>query len=559
MLTRLTCRNYRSLEKVDIPLEGLTAIVGPNGAGKTALLRAIDVLAGDAWPNLGRFRIPQDFTNFDTSRSIEITLGLDPPYGFVDALRSTHEVSAIRVSCKPYRKGGKWGNAGDIHADAEPLNKQGEVPMVAVTPPQTGRKPQFRPLNLSGDMRAAARILFVDHRRSLLQHLPSTRGSILGRLLEPVRRDFKKAAEFNDAYRNAMDILRTDAVKGVEAKIEETAKRMLGFMGSTGSGSIQIGFGFADPANPFSSLRLQYTEGGLEIPGEELGLGIQSAMVIGVFEAFRELGGDFKTVVIEEPEMYLHPQAQRYFYGILRDLAEAQECQVIYTTHSPIFADVNRFEAIRLVRKEPGVSSTATYVQTEEERKQLGEYRDLQKISGRFDAARNEVLFARRALLVEGHGDRLAALLVAEKLNLDVDAEGVSIVDCGGKESIPLLASTCAALGIPFVVLHDEDIWALEDATDVPKQTTENDKAEQENQRIAEAVRSAAPIFILRPTLEQCLGISKWARDKPKRVVEAIQAMVVAEVPEALVDAVRTLFASPQEEPGDPETVREAP
>ncbi len=82
-------------------------------------------------------------------------------------------------------------------------------------------------------------------------------------------------------------------------------------------------------------------------------------MVVGIFEAFRQLGGDFGTVAIEEPEMYLHPQAQRYFYHLLCEMAQNKQCQVIYSTHSPIFADVNRFEALRLVRRVAGKTSVA--------------------------------------------------------------------------------------------------------------------------------------------------------------------------------------------------------
>lgn len=40
------------------------------------------------------------------------------------------------------------------------------------------------------------------------------------------------------------------------------------------------------------------------------------------------------------------------------------------------------------------------------------------------------MLFARKALLVEGPGDRLAARIVAEKIGLDLDAEDLAVVVC---------------------------------------------------------------------------------------------------------------------------------
>jgi len=541
MLTKLSVRNFRSLENLDVSLGRLTAFVGPNGAGKTSFLRALSYLFGDAWPSLRTFRIPQDFTHFDTDRSIEITGCFDPPFTHIDQLRNAHEIVALRLSCKPYKKKGRWGEVGDLHVDLEPLDARGETPMVAATPPRKGAQPLFRPLSATGDLRDHTRVLFVDHRRTLSQHLPYVRGSALGRLLEPARRDFDRQDDFKSAYEAALEILRTATVRDIEEKIRETAKRMLGFMGRDAGAALDIGFGFADPANPFNSLRLEYREAGRAIPGEELGLGIQSAVVVGIFEALRQLGGDIHTVIIEEPEMYLHPQAQRYFYRLLCEMSESGSCQIIYATHSPIFADVNRFEAQRLVRRAAAKTSSVSYVQ-KKDIPALSEERDRQKLAGRFDPTRNEVLFATRALLVEGHADRAAAMLVAEKLKLDVDAQGVAIVDCGGKSAIPLLIRVCKALEIPLVVLHDEDVWPVEKANEPERQAEENKKEEALNSRIVEAMGTSAGLHVAKPSLEAMLGIGRWAKDKPLRVVEKLQNVDLAGIPQPLLQATKEVL-----------------
>jgi putative ATP-dependent endonuclease of OLD family len=534
-LTRLRVRNYRSLADVDVPLDCLTAFVGPNGSGKTSLLRAIDLVLGEAWPSLLSFRIPQDFTNFDASRDIEICLHFDPPYIHRDTHSTEHKVTALQLTCKPYKRSGKWGQAGDLHADLEPLNEKGEVPNVAVGQPQRGQKTQCGPLRVGTDLRDHARILFVDHRRSLAQHLPTVRGSILGRILQRARKEFTAKDDFKTKYEAAMDTMRTEQVKEIEKTIADTAKRMLGFLGRRTTQAVDIVFGFADPANPFNSLRLEYRDSGLAVPGEELGLGIQSAMVVGIFEAFRQMGGDFGTIVIEEPEMYLHPQAQRYFYRLLCEMAEKGHCQVIYSTHSPIFADVNRFEALRVVRRTDGQTNVA-YVQ-DQHRDALKKARDNFKLGNRFDPARNEVLFAGRALLVEGFGDRIAAFAVAEKFPVDLDAEGLAVVDCGGKAGIELVARVCRALGIPFVVLHDEDIWSTENITDAEKFNKleqENEAERKLNQRIKEAVGVDDVVFVISPSLESALGIVRDARDKPRKIAEAMETIDVQSPPEQI-------------------------
>mgnify|MGYP001770985183 CR=1 FL=1 len=548
MLTRLQIRNFRCLEDIDVPLGPLTAFVGPNGSGKTTILRAIDVVLGEVWPSLRSFRIPQDFNGFDTSKGIEIIVEFNPPYVHRDTHSSEHEVKALRLTCKPYKRSGKWGEAGDLHADLEPLNEKGEVPNVAIGQPQKGTKTQCGPLRVGTELRDHARILFVDHRRSLAQHLPSVRGSILGRLLQKARKEFTAQDNFEAKYEEAMETLRTDRVREIERTVADTTKRMLGFLGKQTTSSTEIGFGFADPANPFNSLRLEYRESGLTVPGDELGLGIQSAMVVGIFEAFRQLGGDIGTIVIEEPEMYLHPQAQRYFYRLLCEMSDKVQCQVIYSTHSPIFADANRFEALRVVRRSEG-KTTVAFV-SENDTKPLQEARERFKLGNRFDAARNEIVFASKALLTEGYGDRIAALLIAQKLGFDIDAEGAVVVDCGGKAGIELVVRVCRSFRIPFVVLHDSDIWPTENISDPEKrkkQKQENEAEKEMNERIKAAVGNSGALYVITPSLEAVLGIPRDGSDKPRRIAAELNHLALENVkPELtpLVEAVKALRSS---------------
>src|SRR5207237_3945656 len=53
-------------------------------------------------------------------------------------------------------------------------------------------------------------------------------------------------------------------------------------------------------------------------------------------------------LLIEEPELYLSPHAQRHLYRVLRALAQRGN-QILYSTHAPVFISVDRIEELALV------------------------------------------------------------------------------------------------------------------------------------------------------------------------------------------------------------------
>jgi putative ATP-dependent endonuclease of the OLD family len=545
MLKRLVCTNYRSLETFELDLSPMTVLVGANGVGKSTVLSAIEFLLGDRWPSLSQLEVPGDFTALDNSRPLSIQAWFDPVLIYEDAMGTSHDIGAIEFECKPYVRRTGTKVPGDLRDIARPLGPDGKEVIVCVRRPQTGQKPAFQPLtSLGSSLREQARVLSISEVRNVTSQLPGRRGSILARLLSEARRSFLRNEEgertaFATQYATAVDALRTEGVKEIEASIEETARRMLGFKGATSTSQLEIEFGFADPANPHSALRLLCRQGDLLLPAEALGLGEQSAIVVGLFEAFRQRGTALNTITIEEPEMYLHPQAQRYFKRLLTDIVDQDHAQIVLTTHSTIFADMGRFREVRLMKRGASGRSEACRIDDEDDLAFLDEQLAKEKLTQYVDAQTGELLFATGVLLVEGHGDRLAVKEVAEKLSIDLDAEGLSVTDCGGKNAIPFFARLCRALRIPFVVLHDLDIY--EGDTIFDWQAKENERSPAANALIAKAAGPEVNIYHVTPNLEHCLGVGRNASDKPRLVYAATKGRTLEQLPIPLVDAVKAL------------------
>jgi hypothetical protein len=154
-------------------------------------------------------------------------------------------------------------------------------------------------------------------------------------------------------------------------------------------------------------------------------------------------------LLIEEPELYLRPQGQRYLYRLLRELASTGN-QVLYSTHAPAFLNVGRLEELALVQRRPDAGTAIVQpspLPADESFRALSE----------FDAERSELFLARAALLVEGRTEKLVFPFVFRALGHDQDREAVSIVECGGKPNIPLFARLCDAARVPYLVVHDRD------------------------------------------------------------------------------------------------------
>ena len=184
---------------------------------------------------------------------------------------------------------------------------------------------------------------------------------------------------------------------------------------------------------------------------------------------------------IEEPELYQHPTRQRHLAAVLFRLAAGESAlkdvtrktQIMYSTHCPAFVGLDRFDQIRLFRKQvtadgrPKVTKI-TNVQLEDVANQLWEYqgRPGKQFTAKTLSARlrslmtpwmNEGFFADLVVLVEGEEDRAAILGTAYSMGYDLDSVGISVIPCDGKTNLDRPALIFDLLGIPVYLIWDSD------------------------------------------------------------------------------------------------------
>jgi predicted ATP-dependent endonuclease of OLD family len=131
------------------------------------------------------------------------------------------------------------------------------------------------------------------------------------------------------------------------------------------------------------------------LPGE-VGNGLQSLIDINltVESILKGSGGGSIILIIEEPEAFLHPSAQRQFMQFLRRALVEKVGSAILTTHSPIIVDEAKYEEIVLVRNQKHYAPKDVPADRASINTSL------------MTAATSEVFFARTVVLLEGEGDR---------------------------------------------------------------------------------------------------------------------------------------------------------
>lgn len=198
---------------------------------------------------------------------------------------------------------------------------------------------------------------------------------------------------------------------------------------------------------------LKVETGGLYHSSEGMGEGLVSLLIIDAL--YDSAPGSI--VVIDEPELSLHPSLQRRLFSLLRDYAKDR--QIVIATHSPYFADFGALlegaRLSRIHRKDNG--STVSSISSSTVKRLGGFLRDRYNPHVLGLNAREAFFLEDRVILVEGQEDVILYQSVAEQVGVEIEGDffGWGV---GGAEKMGAIAALLQELGFEKVVgLLDED------------------------------------------------------------------------------------------------------
>lgn len=489
-ISQIEINNFRSIKELVITPENLCALIGPNSTGKTNVLRALDLVLGEGWTT--KAKVARELFH-DTTKPIVIEIHFSSPIEFTNKREYEVSVSNIKLemSLEPELTAQTTINDGDKFYDQD----------------------QFKKL---------CHFILIPSERRLGSELRVSQWTMLGKLMRLVYENYVSKYEgveqnlkdkFAETIKPAKDFLEDDF-----SDDEVTYKK---FVDTFKKYCKENSAGLANEFDPvldiynlnwfYKTLQIHVKEKfpDKHFDSEEVGAGMQNLLLISIFQTYSELMGGKVIFGIEEPEIYLYPQAQRALYKNFIKLSE--NTQIFYTTHNPNFVDAVRPEDIILLRKDQEQGTFALEKDSAFTTENAEKHR--YRIYTHFNPERNELFFARKVLFVEGDSDKILFSTLCEKRwDINIDERGISIISCGGKSGVSYFVGVCKLIGFEnYFAVWDKDKEL--DNPDLLNITKENGKG-----------------FEFDPNLESSLGLPQgegadkvknaheWACDETKTI-----------------------------------------
>jgi predicted ATPase len=411
----IAAENLRGYQYTNLTLGKLVVLVGENNEGKSSLLKMLARLLSipDSFWNEGHQVSKADLqfwypANNARHRARRFTLGIE----FSDGREA-----------RPFRS--------DDHRDVQlrfAIDSSGRCRLNLGAPKRGETHDQ-----------KAQKLLQLLKEGVLLHFSPPVRDAGSSRFAEKLTQDVRdrvrkklshsKQAGAPKEYREAKDVIRKleDIITMQQGKLRVSGDSPLSAM--LKSSEVRVELSPSDILSLIeSNLSVHLSTGdhdSLKVFPSEVGNGLQSLIDISLtLESIKRPNDRSVFVIVEEPEAFLHPSAQRQFMQYLRRALSDRVDTAILTTHSPFIVDEARYEEIVLVRNQ------RHFAPTEKDANRASINTTL------MTAGASEVFFARTVVFVEGEGDRafFNSLFkrIKEKISVSPELAGLVFQATGG-------------------------------------------------------------------------------------------------------------------------------
>ncbi|MBY3441797.1 ATP-dependent nuclease [Rhizobium laguerreae] len=471
-LRSLSVRNFRCIgpEAVRVDLDDIVVLVGPNNSGKSSILRAYEIAMSEG-SNAGKLKL-EDFPNGEVNPEEPVEIELvtevitgDPGKQWIGDFNGK---PIADVGKKYVKEKWVWNDQGKGKRFGWNVEKQewDDKKPWGYANVANARRPAVHPVRAFDPPEAQAKQIHDLLRTAIVDSakLISKDGvNLYEKLLADVSEFQKLTLDHNK-----------EKIEDVETKLNEIVSSIF----------LDHAVRFIQSTDASDSTIKLFPEGGRLTMGhkeghmsdlESQGSGARRTMLWATLKFLKDSASDQKkanVLLIDEPELCLHPNAIRDACRVLYDLASKEGWQIMITTHSPVFIDLSRDNTsiVRVERQGKGHIVGTTLFRPEIAKLSTDDKANL-KLLNLFDPYVAEFFFGGRVVIVEGDTEYSAFRMIIEENKAFSD---VHIIRARGKATIASLAKILNEFGANYAILHD---------TDRPK-TMSKDRKTGENKEI---------------------------------------------------------------------------
>lgn len=190
------------------------------------------------------------------------------------------------------------------------------------------------------------------------------------------------------------------------------------------------------------------------------GSGIQSAVYFAIAMAV-SMGNNVNCLVgIEEPELNMHPQAQRLLIESLKNQVKYPKTQFILTTHSTVVIDKLGHTHIALCHKNSGPGRDIVTTVSQIGQDFWDKYKFSEERYNNFYQYKNsDFFFSSYIIITESPTDCSIIAELLSRYHIDIEEVAISLIPADGERSIKYPYAMAKELSIPFLCIVDRDVF----------------------------------------------------------------------------------------------------